>query len=172
MIIYPDRNVFAPSGDFILHENPRLKAGLFFHLPQNSGFAGGLFDDVLISFEYQANFPNDKIRSDVFRYSDSTSALSQTRPVWQNTNMKIAKGFSLLEGTIRASVFMEVSNLFNGKWVNFAAVEGATPADQKAFIDSDFEILPEKDANGVPLVETAKFLNLPRSILFGLTLEL
>ncbi|MBI2619827.1 MAG: TonB-dependent receptor, partial [Ignavibacteriales bacterium] len=172
IVVYPDRNVFGPSGDFILHENPRLKAGLFFQIPQNSGLFGGVLDDLLISLEYRANFPNDKIRQDVFRYSDSTYTANESRPVRQNTNMKLSKGFSLFDNTVRLTAFVEVSNLLNDKWINFAAVESASLPDQKKFIQSKFRDLPQIDSNGIPLMETAKFLNLPRSFLFGVTLEL
>jgi hypothetical protein len=170
IVIYPERNVYGPSGDFIVHNNPRLKAGVFFHVPQDAGLVGGIFDDLLISLEHTAVFPNKNLRQDVFRYSDSTYSANKVRPADQNTNLKLSKGFRLL-GSIRVNAFVEVHNLFNTKWINFSAIERASLEDQRLFAQSDFKVLPARDVNGIPIVEWAKFRNLPRSYLLGISID-
>ena len=166
VIVYPDRNVYGPSGDFIAHYNPRLKAALFFQTPREAGLLGGVLDDVLVSLEYVAIFANDKLLQDVFTYS-----ATKARPADQNMNVRLSKGFSLGKAA-HITAYFEVFNALNSKWINFAAVEKATQEDQKAFVHSDFKQIPNTDVNGMPILDTAMYRNLPRYFLFGLMIEL
>jgi len=172
VVIYPNRDVYGPSGDAIQHRNPRLNGAIFVQIPPNTGLLSGVFDDLLISAEYLAVFPNSQILGDVFKYSDSTFSASKMRPVDQRLNLKVSKGISLFDDAVRFTAFVQITNVLNNKWLNFGAVEQASLADQKAFILSDFEMIPTHTANGVPILDTAKYRNLPRSFVFGLSLEL
>lgn len=172
VVIYPDRRVYGPSGDAIQHRNPRINGALVFHAPPGSGLLWGFADDLLISLEYLAVFPNEKIFSDVFKYSDSSYSASKKRPVDQRLNMRLSKGFTLFSETVRMTAFVQLSNVLNDKWINFGAVDQASLDDQKAFVQSDFKNIPTHTASGIPILDTAKYRNLPRSILFGVTLEL
>ncbi len=69
-------------------------------------------------------------------------------------------------------IYGQISNLFNNKWINMDAFEGCSPEEQRKFVESGFEYLPSQDGNGAPILELAKFRNLPRSFVFGLTFEL
>ncbi|HAV24203.1 MAG TPA: hypothetical protein DCX46_12090 [Bacteroidetes bacterium] len=170
--IFPDRVDYGPSGDVIAHNNPRLKAAVYFQTPKDAGLVGGALDDILISLEYVGVFPNRNLRQDVFRYSDSSFTAAKLRRVDERVDFKVSKGFSFMRNKLNFTLFCEVTNLLNEKWINFSAVERASLADQKVFAQSDFETLPTRDVNGVPLLDIAKYRNLPRSILFGLTMEL
>jgi hypothetical protein len=172
VVVYPDRKVYGPSGDAIQHRNPRMNGAIVFHAPPQSGLLWGLADDLLVSLEYLAVFPNEKILGDKFQYSDSTYSASKLRPVDQRWNMRLSKGFSFFDSAVRMTAFIQVTNLLNHKWINFGAIDQASGQDQKAFIQSDFEDIPTHTASGVPILDTAKYRNLPRSILFGMTLEL
>jgi hypothetical protein len=44
--------------------------------------------------------------------------------------------------------------------------------DQRRFVESNFKDLPTHDANGRPILDIAKYRNLPRQVTFGVTLEL
>jgi hypothetical protein len=67
------------------------------------------------------------------------------------------------------SPYVEVQNLFNDRWISFGAVSDASPEDQRAFVDSGFEDLPEVTDNGTPIFDLAFYRNLPRSVVFGLS---
>jgi hypothetical protein len=71
----------------------------------------------------------------------------------------------------RLSPYLEVSNLFNERWISFDAVEPASQADQRAFVESGFEDLPATDAQGVPILDVGFYRNLPRSVVFGVTFD-
>ncbi len=129
-----------------------------------------MLDDILVSFDYLAVFPNEKLLQDVFRYSDSTYSAVKTRPVDKNMDFKLSKGLGLFE-KVRVIAYVEVYNLLYDKWINFDAVERASQEDQKEFARSDLKKTPSVDVNGVPILETALYRNLPRSFLFGLSVE-
>ena len=47
-----------------------------------------------------------------------------------------------------------------------------TAADKEKIVASGFSYLPSYDATGAPILDLAKYLNLPRSVLFGVTVEM
>lgn len=169
VVISPTGVRYAPSGDFIDHRNPYLKAGLFYQTPEGEGLVGALTGGWGISVDYLAVIPNEELRQDFFLFDGEKHVRS-----WdQNVALRARKTFAAAVSGRTASVspYVEVNNLFNHRWVFLGAFERASQADQRAFVESGFEELPSVDANGVPIVDVAKFRNLPRSVLFGVTLE-
>ena len=171
IVVYPNRRIYGTSGDIIHHHNPRLKLGLFAETPKDLDFLGGVFSDLLFSFEYEAVFPNRRLLQDVFRYSDSTYSETKLRPADKNGRIQVSKGFSLFENVLKATVYVHVDNLFNDKWINFGAIDKASLTDQREFIQSDFEKIPKTDVNGAPILDMAVYRNLPRSVAFGITVN-
>ena len=163
VVISPDGARFAPSGDFIVHHNPYLKAGLYYSTPATwSGVLGTLFRNVSMSLDYRATFPNDQIPSDFFFFDGE----QHMRSVDQNSDLRIQK--IVAAGGVEISPYVEVHNLFNDRWIYFGALERASEADQRQFVESDFEVLPTHTASGTPILDMAKFRNLPRSVTFGM----
>ena len=158
---------YGPSGDFIEHNNPRLKLGLYYQTP--TGWRGALaaLGGVSLSLDYRASFPNEELREDFFLFEDQ----KYVRSVDQATDLRLRKEIALPRGLGRLSPYLEVQNLFNDRWIFFPAIEGASQADQRAFVESGFEALPGRTAEGVPIVDVAFYRNLPRSVVFGLTLN-
>jgi outer membrane receptor protein involved in Fe transport len=169
VVITPNGVRYAPSGDFIEHRNPYLKAGLFYQTPAWEGLLGALAGGWGISVDHLAVLPNEELRSDFFLFDGQ----KYLRSVDQSTDLRARKTFTANVSGRTASIspYVEVHNLFNDRWVFLGAFERASQADQRAFVESDFEDLPEVDAGGVPILDVAKFRNLPRSVLFGVTLE-
>jgi outer membrane receptor protein involved in Fe transport len=165
--ISPTRVTYGTSGDDILYNNPRLKAGLYYETPQ-TGFLMGILDHLSLAVDYIAVFPNDKLLGDAFQYGGA----KYLRPADQNTNMKLRKEFTVGENRLKLSLYVEVQNLFNNKWLNFPAFETASIEDQEKFATSGFAYVPSYTATGAPILEFAKYRNLPRLIMFGATLEL
>ncbi len=159
---------FAPSGDFIVHNNPRLKAGLFYETPANWTFLKGALKDISLSLEYQAVFPNADLLQDFFVFEGK----KHLRDPDQNVDLRLSKEIFLSRPNIHIRPYIEVTNLFNHQWLNLSAFERASRADQRRFVESDFEFLPSEDANGAPIVGLAKFRNIRRTVLFGFTFEL
>lgn len=166
-VITPGGVRYAPSGDFIVHNNPRLKAGLFYETPDHWNFAGGIFKDILFSLDYQAVFPNENLLQDFFTFEGR----KHMRPADQTTNLRIKKE-AKLPGNVAISPYVEVHNLLNQKWINLAAFENTAPEEQRKFVESGFDYLPARTRDGVPIMDTAKYRNLPRAILFGASLAL
>jgi outer membrane receptor protein involved in Fe transport len=165
--ISPTRVLYGSSGDFIVHSNPRLKAGFFYQTPESWDLLGGVLGGIGISVDYQAVFPNDQLFGDFFEVGGK----KYVRHADQNTNLRIRKDVSFGDH-VRLGVYMEVRNLFNDQWLNLSAFEVVSPADQQKFVASDFEYIPSFTSNGVPILDLAKYRNLPRSIILGATLEL
>ncbi len=94
------------------------------------------------------------------------------RPVDMRTRLKARREIRLNDGRIRLSPYLEITNLFNSRWVLLSTFERASLADQAVMVESGFETLPDYDANGVPILDLAKYRNLPRAIQFGVTVEL
>ena len=168
VVLSPSGNRYAPSGDFIAHMNPILKAGLYYETPGETGFLAGLFDRVSVSFDYQASFPNDQNFGDIFVFQGQT----YVRPADQNMNMRLRKDLELGGRGLKISLYAEVHNLFNNQWLNLSAFETASTADQEKFVSSGFDFVPSVDSFGTPILDLAKYRNLPRSIIFGATVEL
>jgi hypothetical protein len=168
IVITPEGERFAPSGDFIQHNNPRLKAGVFMQTPRTWNFLGGLLRDIVVSFDYQVVYPNEELRQDYFLFDDK----KYVRHADKNANLRVRKDVSMFSNRINFAGFIEVRNLFNDKWINLWIFEQASREDQRKFAESGFDYLPSLDASGVPILDLAKFRNLPRSIIFGLSFEM
>jgi hypothetical protein len=167
--ISPTRVLYAPSGDYIVHNNPRLKAGVYYETPSDWEFLGGLLNRLSLTLDYQVVFPNDQLIGDYFEYGGQ----KYMRPADQNTNLKIRKDFEFgSSNPIRLGFYVEVRNVFNNKWLNFSAFEACSLEDQGRFATSGFEYIPTYTANGTPILDLAKYRNLPRSYMIGLTLEM
>jgi outer membrane receptor protein involved in Fe transport len=167
--ITPTGPLYGASGDYIVYNNPRLKAGVYYETPDDAEFLGGLLKRLSVSFDYVAVFPNDQLLSD---FVPLPSGGKYIRPPDQNTNLRLRKDFRLWGSNSLLGFYVEVRNLFNAKWINLDIVKASSLADQEAFASSGGKTLPTADANGIPLLELAKFRNLPRSIIFGASLEL
>jgi outer membrane receptor protein involved in Fe transport len=165
--ISPTRVTYGTSGDDIQYNNPRLKAGLYYETPELGIFAG-LLDHLSISVDYFASFANEKLLGDSFEYGGQR----YLRPPDQNTNLRVRKDITLPGGWLRLGLYAEIRNLFNNQWLNFEAFRQASMEDQAKFATSGFEYIPSYTATGAPILEFAKYRNLPRQYLFGVTLEL
>ncbi len=166
--ILPSGPRYGTTGDVIGHNNPRLKAGLYYATPEGSSLLGRLLGNLSMSLDYRASFPNSELRQDIFLFESE----KYVRPVDQVVDMRAQKEFSLMKGKVRISPYLEVQNLFNDKWIFFGVFEGASREDQRKFVDSGFKDLPSRLADGSSILELAKYRNLPRTVLFGLTVEL
>jgi outer membrane receptor protein involved in Fe transport len=167
--ITPTRVLYGSSGDNIMHQNPRAKAGFFYQAPPDlGGIAGIALNNTSVSIDFEWVFPNENLRSDYFFYDGH----KYMRPVDTRTRLKARREIRLSDGKVRLSPYLEVTNLFNSKWVLLSTFERASLADQAVMVESGFETLPDHDANGVPILDLAKYRNLPRAIQFGVTVEL
>lgn len=163
----PTQVRYAPSGDNILYQNPIFKAGLFYETPSRwSGLLGALLKNTSISFDYYANFPNEKILADIFVFEGQI----YTRPVDQNVDFRARRDIRF--SNFRISPYLEVSNLLNHQWIALGTFERVSQEDMRRFVESGFDYLPDFTTNGTPIFPIAKFRNLPRSVTFGITLEI
>ena len=169
VVITPGGVRYAPSGDFIDHRNPYLKAGLFYQTPPGKGLAGAVLGAWGLSVDHLAVLPNRELRGDFFLFDGK----KYLRRADQTTDLRARKTFSAGVGgrAVRLSPYLEVHNVFNNRWVFLGAFERASQADQRAFVESGFKTLPRVDAAGIPIADVAKYRNLPRQVLFGLTLD-
>jgi outer membrane receptor protein involved in Fe transport len=166
--ITPDGVFFDPSGDFIGHNNPIVKAGLFYQTPSTwRGIVGALARDLSVSFDYRANLPNEQLRQDYFVFGGE----KHVRSTDQVIDFRARKEIDVM-GRARLTPYVEVQNLLNQGWVNFSVFERASTNDQRRFVESNFRDLPTHDANGRPILDIAKYRNLPRQVTFGMTLDL
>ncbi len=157
---------YGTSGDNVGYHNPRVKAGLYYETPGDwRGVWGALLSNISLSLDYRASFPNSEIRSDIFVFEGQ----EYLRPVDQMTDLRATKSIELMNGRFSFSPYVEVQNLFNDKWLNFSLFERASLADQRAFVESDFKEIPERDERGKPFLDIAKYRNLPRLVTFGIT---
>lgn len=160
--------VYGGSGDVIQYKNPVLKFGVYYQTPSDwEGLAGLVLRDVSVAADYRASFPNENLRSDFFLFEGE----KHLRPVDQVTDLRLRKEIELAGG-VRLSPYVEVSNLLNDQWVFLPVVERASPEDQRRFVESEFGDVPDFDNDGRPILDVAKYRNLPRSVLFGITLEM
>jgi outer membrane receptor protein involved in Fe transport len=164
--IFPGGEGFAPSGDFISHRNPRLKLGLYYRTPTDwRGTLGAVLGGISLALDYRASFPNDQLRSDFFIFEGQ----KYLRPVDQVTDLRLRKEIALPGGMGLLSPYLEVSNLFNDRWIFLQGAEAASPEEQRAFVESGFEDLPERDNAGNPIFDVGLYRNLPRAVVFGVT---
>lgn len=160
---------YNPSGDNIIYHNPYFKAGLYYETPADwRGLFGTLFKNISVAVDYVAVMPNDQIRSDFFLFEGE----KYLRDADQNTNLRARKEITLNGGQLRISPYVEVHNLFNDQWINLNIFERVSLAEQQKLVESDFEYLPSVMADGEPIMDVAKFRNLPRYVLFGVTVNL
>ncbi len=162
-ILYP-----TTLGDVIYHTPSRLKAGFYYETPEGSGLLGDVLGHVSFGMDYQVTFPNPDDLSNVVYYN----GVAYQAPADQNLNARIRKDFSFAGNSVRFGVYAEVHNLTNFKSLNLALFQTASDADVAKMISSGFSFIPSADQNGVPYLDLAKYQNLPRSVIFGLTLEL
>lgn len=165
--VAPDGPGFAPSGDFIGHRNPRLKLGLYYETPTDWVGALAALGGLSLALDYRASFPNAQLREDFFIFDGQ----KYLRPVDQVTDLRLRKEVELPSGMGRLAPYVEVSNLFNNRWIFLQGVEVASTDDQRAFVESDFGDLPERDAAGNAVLDVGLYRNLPRSVVFGLSFE-
>ncbi len=155
------------SGDYIIHNNPQLKAGLFYQTPEDLGGLANILSLVSLSVYFDANFPNDQISWDHI----VVDGLNYNRPVFTNTQLRLRKDLAVFSNALRLGLYVEVDNLFNVKHVNLGTFENVPIEDKRKMVESDFKYIPSTLNSGAPIVEPAKYLNLPRSVLFGVTAE-
>jgi len=124
-----------------------------------------------ISVDYQMVFANDLKPDDFFQFEGQ----KYIRPPDQNTNLKIRKDILFGNDLLRLGIYVEVRNVFNNKWLDFSTQSifyTASPEDQRTFVESGFTSLPSVDNTGTPILELSMYRNLPRSVFFGVTMEL
>jgi hypothetical protein len=161
----------SSAGDVLYHQDPRLKAGLYYETPGDWDVLAGALEHVSLSIDYEAVFANDMKQDDYFFFGGN----KYLRPPDQNTNLRVRKDFAFAESRFRFGVYMEVRNLFNNKWLNLdrgGPFYRASPEDQQRFAESDLKDLPTEDATGTPILELSMYRNLPRMVIFGVTMEL
>jgi outer membrane receptor protein involved in Fe transport len=169
VVISPDGVRFSASGDFIQPNNNRLKFGLYYRTPgQWSGILGAIAKNLSVSLDFRATFANDDLRQDFFLFE----GVKYLRPPDATTDLRLRKEIYLGGKKSRISPYVEITNLFNDQWVYLAAFERASFEEQRKFVESDFEYLPPVDANGRPILDVSKYRNLPRQVVWGVSIEL
>jgi outer membrane receptor protein involved in Fe transport len=153
-------------GDFILYDPSRLKFGLTLLTPKDFSFLWGVLGNLQIALDYQIYFPHERLASHVF----SESGSQYIRSADKIADLRVRKEFDL--GFIRPAFFIEVRNLFNYTWTNLDAVKSSSPEDRVKFINSGFSDYPETKTNNAPFPDIIKYRNLPRTITFGLAIQL
>ena len=153
-------------GDFILYDPARLKFGFTIAFPSDFNYLAGIFSNMQIALDYQVYYPHERIASHVF----SEAGTQFVKTADKNADFRIRKEFNF--GFIKPAFFIEIRNVFNDTWTNVDAVKSASPEDRVAFINSRFSTYPETKTNGAPFPDVIKYRNLPRSITFGLAVQL
>ncbi len=154
-------------GDYIDHQDPRLKAGVYYETPSDMEFMGGLLSRLSVSIDYQVIFANDMRFGDYVQYS----GVKYLRPADQNTNLRIRKDFSLAADKVHLGIYAEVRNLFNNKWINLDAFASCSQEEIQKMTASNYDYLPSETGAGDPILELAMYRNLPRSVTFGVTMD-
>jgi len=154
------------SGDVIIHSNPQFKLGFYYQTPLDwQGPLGAVLGGWSLALDYRANLPNEQIRSDFFLFE----GVRHMRPWDHTTDLRLRREIALPRGMGTVSPYLEVSNVLNTRWIFLQAVEQASVADQRAFVESGFDDLPEVDSNGDPILDVGLYRNLPRAVVFGAT---
>lgn len=167
-VIRPDGVRYRPSGDIVAYYNPYIKAGIYYETPTNwKGLLGKAIGGLSVSFDYQAVLPNDQLRQDYFLFEGK----KYMRPADQNLNMRAQKEFSFGPNLVSVRPYVEINNLMNAKWIALGTFERASMADQRQFVESGFEYLPSETSDGIPILDYAKYRNLPRSIAIGIAMQ-
>ncbi len=160
----------SSAGDVLYHQDPRLKAGVYYETPRRWDFLWGVLEGLSVSVDYQAVFANDMKQDDYFFYGGN----KYLRPPDQNTNLRVRKDLSLGGDRLTCGVYLEVHNLFNDRWLNLdrsGPFYKASVEDQQRFAESNLKALPSVDATGTPILELSMYRNLPRMLIFGVTME-
>ncbi|MEG8989751.1 TonB-dependent receptor [Ignavibacteria bacterium 4148-Me] len=157
------------TGDYINYEPPRLKFGVIFAVPKDFSFMFNAFSNMQISLDYQIYYPHKQIASD----NISEGGKTYTRMPYKNALFRVRKEFPIRPGFSLAA-FLEISNLFNDTHTNLQVINSSTATleDRVKFINSRFTVFPEYTPDGSPFPEPIKYLNLPRSIVLGLAVEI
>ena len=166
-VITPTGVRYAPSGDAIIPNNPRLKAGIFYRTPSTwKGVLGSVSKNLSASLDYRATYANSNRRDNFFFFEGK----KYLRPPDASADLRIRKEMRFgAHGSI--SPYVEVTNVFNQKWIFLQVFERASVEEQRKFVESGFDYLPSADANGAPIFEFAKYRNVPRTVIWGLTIE-
>ena len=164
-VIGRDYILYPATGDNLRPYNPWIKAGISYQMPEADGFLGLLLGGWSAVVRYDASLPNERLRSDVFLFEGK----KYLRDPDHQTDLELRKEIEIRD--VRISPYIEVHNLFNNRWLNFDAFERASKEDQREFVESGFDDVPEVDANGVLFLGVAKYRNLPRSAIFGVLVE-
>jgi outer membrane receptor protein involved in Fe transport len=165
-VIKQSGNLYPISGDVVYPTPPRIKAGFYYETPQDLA----IFNRLSLSLDYWLTVPNEKDLGDVFVYNGH----AYPRPPDQNLTMRIRKDFAFGAGGqgLRLGIYAEVRNVTNFQSLNLGLYKTASDEDQANLVNSDFKDVPTEDANGTPYLDLARFRNLPRSVILGITMEL
>ncbi|MBN2413069.1 TonB-dependent receptor [candidate division KSB1 bacterium] len=145
-------------GDYIEYDPSRLKFGITLATPAKFSVLGGILSRMQFAIDYQIYFPHSQIPSDNYR-----GEYAFIRPADKNANVRLRKEISIFG--LRPSLFIEIDNVFNDKWINFSL-----PMDEEArvrFINSNMNVFPETEINGTSFPDFIRYRNLPRQIVFG-----
>jgi outer membrane receptor protein involved in Fe transport len=169
-VIKQSGDLYPISGDVIYPTPPRFKGGIYYETPQDWQFLGGAFSRLSLSLDYWLTMPNKEDLSDVF----VLNGVAYPRPPDQNLNARIRKDFAFGPAGkgLRLGIYAEVRNVTNFQSLNLDLFRTASDADQARMVNSNFKDIPTVDANGTPYLDLARFRNLPRSVIFGITMEL
>ncbi|MBN1893717.1 hypothetical protein JW906_04455, partial [bacterium] len=157
----------APAGDigdYIDYDPARLNFGVTLAVPGDFRPLFGALSRLQFSMDYQITFPNKQIPSDVFN-----GEIQLVRPTYKNATIRIRKQVGIR--SFRTALFVEMRNAFNDKWIHVDAVEDARKEDRAAFINSNMSKFPETEVSGAPFLDVIQYLNLPRQIQFGLSVD-
>jgi outer membrane receptor protein involved in Fe transport len=152
-------------GDFILYDPARLKFGITLITPSDFSILGGILADVQFSLDYQVYYPHERISNDVF----AEAGTPYVRIADKNGDLRIRKEIDLK--IFRPAFFIEVRNVFNDKWSNINVVKSASPEDRVNFINSRFNEYPERRTDNAPFPDVLMYRNLPRQIVFGVSIS-
>ena len=149
--------------DYVNYDRPKLKFGFTLMTPETFKFLAGAFSNIQFSMDFRIDFPNKNIASDVFIEGGKLYEREADRAA----DLRIRKEFEL--GVFKPALFIEVRNIFNDQWENLDIVKSASPEDRVKFINSRFATYPEKQLSGVPFPDIMSYNNLPRQIVFGIS---
>ncbi len=153
-----------PPGDRVQYDPARLKFGLTFLTPKGSSLLGRVLGDLQLSLDYQVYYPHRQIADHNFVEGGKRFM----RPPDKNGNLRLRKEFTYRG--LRPALFIEVHNVFNDKHVNLQLLRDASPQDKARFINSSFNVFPEKAPNGAAFRDMLQYRNLPRLVILGAAL--
>lgn len=152
-------------GDAILYDPPRLKFGVTLATPAKFSPWRGLLSNIELALDYQVYYPHKQIPDHNF----VEGGRAFIRPPDKNGDLRLRKEFDLK--SLHPTLFVEIHNVFNQKWVNLQTVSDAEPENKARFINSGFDVFPEKSPNGAPFPDVLQYRNLPRLVILGMALR-